>query len=72
MNDQEWGRSDFIKEDSKGTYVCVEDECRERCASRQLQELNVSILQRQVNEHRNRGRSSRARLQIGGALTVLK
>ena len=36
----------------------------------QLQELNVSILQRQVNEHKNRGRSSRVRLQIGGALTV--
>ncbi|OBT93570.1 hypothetical protein VE01_08309 [Pseudogymnoascus verrucosus] len=26
MSDQEWGRSNFIKEDSEGTYVCVEDE----------------------------------------------
>jgi hypothetical protein len=36
----------------------------------QLQELNVSILQRQVDGHKNRGRSSRRRLQIRGALTV--
>ncbi|OBT46177.1 hypothetical protein VE00_02393 [Pseudogymnoascus sp. WSF 3629] len=26
MSDQEWGRSTLIKEDSEGTYVCVEDE----------------------------------------------
>ncbi|OBT38708.1 hypothetical protein VE00_10951 [Pseudogymnoascus sp. WSF 3629] len=39
-------------------------------AHAQLQELDLSILQRQVNEHRNRGRSSRARLQIGGSLIV--
>lgn len=39
----------------------------------QLQELNLSILQRQANEHKkNRGRNSRARLQIGGALSVDK
>lgn len=25
MNEQEWGRSTFIKKDSNGTYVCVED-----------------------------------------------
>ncbi|KFY91522.1 hypothetical protein V500_04627, partial [Pseudogymnoascus sp. VKM F-4518 (FW-2643)] len=39
-------------------------------AHAQLQELDLSILQRQVDEHRNRGRSSRARLQIRGALIV--
>ncbi|OBT38980.1 hypothetical protein VE00_10732 [Pseudogymnoascus sp. WSF 3629] len=36
----------------------------------QLQELNLSILRRQVDQHKNRGRNSRLRLQIGGALTV--
>ena len=36
----------------------------------QLQELDLSILRRQVEKHKNRGRNSRSRLQIGGALTV--
>ncbi|KAL5353976.1 hypothetical protein ACLOAV_000061 [Pseudogymnoascus australis] len=26
MGDQEWGRSNFIKEDCEGTYVCVQDD----------------------------------------------
>jgi hypothetical protein len=36
----------------------------------QLQEMSLRILRRQVEEQKNRVSSSRARLQVGGALTV--
>lgn len=37
MSDQEWGRSNFIKEDCEGTYVCVQDENKKVAGKMYLQ-----------------------------------
>jgi hypothetical protein len=64
MNDQEWGRSDFIKEDSEGTYVCVEDEKEQSAGKKDVPPDNFKSLTSQFYNGRLTS------IEIGGVVAA--